>query len=108
MTRRCSVMRMPVAEQRASMPVGCGADGDFNAVMDSCPEGTPSVTLRILRQVASHQKCIQLFAAGLSIVALAASDDGKSCAFVEPPGRLVIFFDLEKYGAHASPGQMAE
>src|SRR5260370_32120250 len=33
MTRRCSVMRMPVAAQRASIPVFLSADEDFSAVM---------------------------------------------------------------------------
>src|ERR1700750_503038 len=108
MTRRCSVMRMPVAAQRASIPVGFGADEDFNAVMDSCLAGTPSATRRILRQVAAHQKCIRSFAAGLSIVAFAASDDGKSRTFVEPPRRLIVFFDLEKDAAHAASRQMTK
>src|SRR4029078_7329995 len=33
MTRRCSVMRMPVAAQRASMPVVLSAGVDFSAVI---------------------------------------------------------------------------
>src|SRR5215217_4332562 len=33
MTRRCSVIRMPVAAQRASIPVGLSADVDFSAVI---------------------------------------------------------------------------
>jgi hypothetical protein len=37
MTRRCSVMRMPVAAQRASMPVAFGAGDDFNTVMELLP-----------------------------------------------------------------------
>src|ERR1700760_2280597 len=36
-TRRCSVMRMPVAAQRASMPVAFGAGGVFNRVMEFLP-----------------------------------------------------------------------
>ena len=40
MTRRCSVMRMPVAAQRASMPVALGAE-DFNAVMIAGPWNDP-------------------------------------------------------------------
>src|SRR5690242_11991798 len=33
MTRRCSVIRIPVAAQRASMPEGCGAEDGFRAVI---------------------------------------------------------------------------
>src|SRR5260370_37145833 len=39
MTRRCSVMRMPVAAQRASIPVFLSADEDFSAVMYLALEG---------------------------------------------------------------------
>src|ERR1700760_1012319 len=107
-TRRCSVIRMPVAEPRASMPVAFGAGGDFNMVMEFLPWGGHFATSAILRQVAPHQKCIQLFPAGLLIVALAASDDGKAATFIEPPRRCIIFLNLEKYAAHASPCKMAE
>src|SRR5882724_6432567 len=46
MTRRCSVMRMPVAAQRASMPVALSADGDFSAVMIFCLATRPVVPPR--------------------------------------------------------------
>ena len=70
--------------------------------------GWNCATSAILRQVAAHQKCIQLFPAGLLIVALAASDDGKAASFIKPPRRCVIFLNFKKYAAHASPCKMAE
>src|ERR1700674_4107354 len=115
MTRRCSVMRMPVAAQRASMPVFLSAEGDFSAVLISKSWRPPvgaeqgcSATARILRQVAPHQKRIQLFAAGLLVIALAAPDDAKSGPFIQPSRRLAIFLDLEEDPAHAAAGEMAE
>src|ERR1700726_2180759 len=108
MTRRCSVIRMPVAAQRASMPEGFSADGDFRAVIGCFLEGALSATPHILRQVSAHQKGVQLLAAGFLIIALAASDDGKSRPFVQPPCRLVIFLDLQKYREHPAPRQMTE
>src|ERR1700754_624303 len=107
-TRRCSVMRMPVAAQRASMPVAFGAGGDFSTVMEFLPWGGRCATSAILRQVAAHQKRIQLFPVGLLIIALAASDDGKAASFIKPPGRRVVFLNFKKYAAHAAPCQMTE
>src|SRR5450432_2479874 len=109
MTRRCSVMRIPVAAQRASMPVALSADVDFSAVMDFSPSAkTRSATDGRLRQVAAHQKGVQLFPAGLLVIALAAAGDAKSGPFIQPPRRLVIFLDLEEHGAHAAAGKMAK
>src|ERR1700680_219859 len=109
MTRRCSVMRIPVAAQRASMPVALSAGGDFNTVMDFSPSAkTLSATDGRLQQVAAHQKCVQLFPAGLPVIALAPSGDAKSRSFVQPPRRLIILLDLEKYRAHAAAGKMAK
>src|SRR5882762_2444729 len=109
MTRRCSVIRMPVAAQRASMPEAVGAVWDFNAVMIAALERTGLfATLGILRQVSSHQKRVPLFPAGLLVIAFAPSDDGKSGPFVEPPRRRVVFFDLQKNAAHTMAGEMAE
>src|SRR6185295_5423279 len=114
MTRRCSVMRMPVAAQRASMPVAfevgdeC-ADEGLSAVM-----GRPWKRWRwfatncSLRQVAPHQKRIQLFPAGLLVIPLAAADDAESGPFIKPPRRRVVFLDLEKYCADAAAREMAE
>src|SRR5947209_19566371 len=76
MTRRCSVMRMPVAAQRASMPDALDAEEGLSPVMCCLPDGRllPSM----LRQVTSHQKRVQLFPVGLLIVAFAASDHHES------------------------------
>src|SRR5688572_23080236 len=116
MTRRCSVMRMPVAAQRASIPVALGTGVDFNAVMIRLPSARMirsmrsgkairscgpykrlSATPGALRQVATHQKCVQLFPVGLPVVALATPDDGETGPFVEPPRRLIVFLDLEEH-----------
>src|SRR6476469_4334967 len=108
-TRRCSVMRMPVAAQRASMPVFLCAGGDFSTGMVSGPSDAGRgtfATARILRQVAPHQKRIQLFAARLLIIAFPAADDLKSGPFIQPPRRLIIFFDFEEHLAHAAARQM--
>src|SRR5579863_2178552 len=100
MTRRCSVMRMPVAAQRASMPVAFSVGVDFRAVMILRSDNPPcSATARALRQVAAHQQGVQLFPAGLPVIAFAAPDDTKSAALVKPPRRLVVFLDLEEDGA---------
>src|SRR3954470_5657664 len=104
-------MRMPVAAQRASMPVFLCAGGDFSAGMVSGPSdaGRGSfATARILRQVTPHQKCVQLLAAGLLIITFPAADDLKSGPFIQAPRRLVIFFDLKKYLAYAAAREMAE
>ena len=68
----------------------------------------PCATLRRSRQVAAHQNGVQLFPAGLLVIALAASGDRKSGSLVKPPRRLIVFLDFEEYGAHASAGQMAK
>src|ERR1700759_1762601 len=110
-TRRCSVMRMPVAAQRASMPVAFGAGGDFRAgigFLGAFALGGRFATSHILRQVAAHQKCIQLFPIGPAIIAFAASDDGKSGPFIESPCRRVVFLDLKKDSAHAATGEMTK
>src|SRR3954451_4387814 len=102
-------MRMPVAAQRASIPETRSSDDDFNAVMGlSCTGAASSATARILRQVASHQKRIQMFPAGLSIITLTASDHCKSGLLIETPCRLIVLFDLEKYLLHAASGKMSE
>src|SRR5471032_2191972 len=109
MTRRCSVMRIPVAAQRASIPVALSAGVDFSAVMGFAWSGRACcATARALRQVAAHQNGVQLFPVRLPVIALAASGDGKSGPVVEPPRRLIIFLDLEEHGAHATAGEMAE
>src|SRR6185437_4172149 len=107
-TRRCSVMRMPVAAQRASMPVAFGAGDDFNTVMEFLPCGGRCATSAILRQVAADRKCIQVFPAGLLIIALAASDDSKAASLIKPQRRCVIFLYLQKYAPDASACKMAE
>src|ERR1700733_12911973 len=96
-TRRCSVMRMPVAAQRASIPVALSVGEDFRAVMVQgllCDEACSAIVSR-LRQVAAHQQGVQLFPARLPVIAFAAADHTKSSAFIEPSRRLVIFLDLE-------------
>src|ERR1700722_3778684 len=125
MTRRCSVMRMPVAAQRASIPEALSAGVDFSAVMCLALGNSASTanlerfqakwkpvrvcaTARGSRQVAAHQKGVQLFPAGLPVIALAAPGDGKSRPFVQPARRLIIFLDLQEHGAHAAAGEMAE
>src|ERR1700743_3399720 len=82
-TRRCSVMRMPVAAQRASMADVFPADGDFSTVI-----AVPFATTSILRQVAAHQKRVQLFPAAMAIIAFTASNGGKGGALVQPAARV--------------------
>src|SRR6202049_2557770 len=109
MTRRCSVMRMPAAAQRDSIPVALSAGVDFSAVMGVAWNNERCcATARALRQVAAHQKRVQLFPARLPVIAFAAPGDAKSGPLVKPPRRLIIFLDLEKHGAHAAAGEMAE
>src|ERR1700738_3781448 len=109
MTRRCSVMRMPVAAQRASIPVALRRGVDFSAVMGFAWDSECCcATARALRQVAPHQKRVQLFPARLPVIAFAAPDDGKSGPVVKPPRRLIIFLDLEEYSTHAAAREMAE
>ena len=67
-----------------------------------------SATLRGSRQVAAHQKCVQLFPVCLPVIAFAAPHHGKSGPLVEPPRRLIVFLDLEEDAAHAAAGEMAE
>src|SRR5437868_4902359 len=107
MTRRCSVMRMPVAAQRASIPGAFMEGVDFRAVMGSLAKSL-SATLFSLRQVAAHQKRVQLFPARLPVIAFASASNAKSGSFVEPPCRQVIFLDFKEYGANAAACQMAE
>src|SRR2546429_107838 len=98
-------MRMPVAAQRASMPVFLCADGDFSTGMVSRPSNAGRgsfATARTLRQVTPHQKGIQLLPAGLLIIAFPPADDLKSGPFIQAPRRLIIFFDLEEHLAHAA------
>src|SRR5260370_32992591 len=109
MTRRCSVMRMPVAAQRASMPVAFSAGVDFSAVMGFAWSNEPCcATAGGLRQVAAHYKRIQLYPVCLPVIAFAASGDTKSGPFVKPPRRLIIFLDLEEHGPHAAARELAE
>src|SRR3954451_15391859 len=109
MTRRCSVMRMPVAAQRASIPVAFNSGVGFNAVMFSGPaERNCFATMRSLRQVASHQKRIQLFPAGLLVIAFTAADHRISRPLVEPSRGLIVFFDFKKAGARAVADQVPE
>src|SRR4051812_21516896 len=108
MTRRCSVMRMPVAAQRASMPVVFSAGMDFSAVMVPGLNVICCATARDLRQVAAHQNGVQMFAARLLVIAFAVAGDAKSGALVEPARRSIVFLDLEEYGAHATACEMAE
>src|ERR1700723_2813137 len=93
MTRRCSVMRMPVAAQRASIPVALSAGADLNTVIQKGRQGIVgllsiiiprSAIVRMSRQVAPHQQRIQGFPAALLVIAFAAPDDGKSGAFIKP------------------------
>src|SRR5216684_8175495 len=108
MTRRCSVMRIPVAAQRASMPVALSAGVDFSAVMGLAFSEACCATTGALRQVTAHQKRVQLFPARLPVIAFAAPGDGKSGAVVKPPRRMIIFLDLEEHGTYATAGKMAE
>ena len=64
--------------------------------------------MRALRQVAAHQKCVQLFPTRLPVIAFAASGDTKSGPSIKPPRWLVIFLDFEEYGAHAAAGEMSK
>src|ERR1700694_4109403 len=107
MTRRCSVMRMPVAAQRASMPEALSPDDGFSAVMIwALKERSCCATGRILRQVAAHQKRVQPLPAGLLVIAFAASGHAESGPFVQPSRRLIVFLDFEENPAHAAAGEM--
>ena len=68
----------------------------------------PCATAGASRQVAAHHQGVQLFPIRLPVVAFAAPDNGKSGPLVEPPRRLIVFLDLEKYAAHAAAGEVAE
>src|SRR4051812_25307613 len=107
-TRRWSVMRMPVAAQRASIPVAFSPGVDFRAVMLSSLNGTCSATADGLGQVAPHQHGVQMFAAGLLVIALAAAGHAEPGAVVKPARGTIVLLDLEKHGAHAMAGEMAE
>src|SRR6185295_12201540 len=96
MTRRCSVMRMPVAAQPATIPEELSAGVVFKEVIVSRLKDALSATKRMLRQVPAHQKRIQLFATGLKIIAFPTADGRKSGAFIQSAGRLIVFLDLEK------------
>src|SRR5712672_4774457 len=108
MTRRCSVMRIPVAAQRASMPVALSAGVDFSAVIWLAFNEACCATAGASRQVAAHQNRVQLFPTRLPVIAFAAPGNGKSGPLVKPPLRLVIFLDLEEHGTHATAGEMAK
>ena len=81
---------MPVALS-AGVGFQCGHDRRALEATGACLP--PS---RILRQVAPHQKRVQLFPAGLLVIAFAAADDGKSGPFIEPPRRLSCFPPLRE------------
>src|SRR6478672_11033900 len=108
MTRRCSVMRIPVAAQRASMPVALSAGVDFSAVIWLAFNEACCATAGASRQVAAHQNCVQLFPVRLPVIAFAAPGDGKSGPLVQLPCRLIIFLDLEEYGTNPVAGEMAK
>src|ERR1700733_4337279 len=129
MTRRCSVMRMPVAAQRASIPVAVSTGLDLNTVISGYRQGwssSPEVRFRHLPlsrrlpiitrsaiaqmsgQVAPHQERIQGFAAALPVIALAAANDAKSGPLVEPPCRLVSFLHHQKNRPNPPTGQVAQ
>src|SRR6266404_4317185 len=106
MTRRWSVMRIPVAAQRASIPVALSAGVDFSAVMVFALNNVCCATTRALRQVAAHQKRVQLFPARLPVIAFAVPNDPKSGPFVEGACGPVVFLDLEEDGAYAAACQV--
>src|SRR4051794_30245473 len=108
MTRRCSVIRMPVAAQRASIPEELSAGVVFKEVIISRLTDALSATRRSLRQVPPHQKRIQLFPSGLNVIALPAAHGRKSGAFIESAGRLIVFLDFEKHGPDSTACQMPE
>src|SRR5882724_4198001 len=105
MTRRCSVMRIPVAAQRASMPVALSAGVDFSAVMGLAFNEACCATAGASRQVAAHQKCVQLFPARLQVIASAAPGNGKPGPLVRPPPRRIIRLHLEEHATHAAAGE---
>ena len=109
---RCAATGMRMTEQRRvpRYRYSCAQAG-ISARAWSQGLGTAGrgccATARILRQVAPHQKCIQLLPAGLLVIAFPAANDAESRPFVQPPRRLIVFFDLEEDGAHAASGEMA-
>ena len=79
--------------------------GPFFADRAPCPFVPPPGRHDKSRRISRAFNCSPL---GLPVVTFAAADDGKSGPFVQPPRRLIIFLDLEEYGAHATAGEMAE
>lgn len=67
-----------------------------------------SATKRSLRQVPAHQKRIQLFPAGLQVIAFPSADGRKSGAFIESARGLVVLLDFEENCAHAAARQMPQ
>src|SRR5215210_1051446 len=68
----------------------------------------PFATAWLSGQVAAHQNRVQLYPVRLTVVALPATGDRKSGAFVKLPGRPVVFLDFQKNATHAAAGEMAE
>src|SRR5258705_12900297 len=108
MTRGGSVMRIRVGAQGVSMRVALGAGVVFSAVMGLAFNGACCATAGASRQVAAHQKCVQLFPARLPVIAFAAPGNGKSGALVKPPRWLIIFLDLEEHATHPAAREMAK
>src|SRR5579871_2623165 len=108
MTRRCSVMRMPVAAQRASISPW-GVEGtDFRAAIGMPSASAGFRTSRGSGQVTLHDQRAQKLARRLAIILLAAADDLKSGPLVKPDRGEVILLDLEKDRADAVAGKMTE
>src|ERR1700754_3454228 len=82
---------------------------DFRAVMFQFRvDGACFATGLSLRQVSLHHHGVQLFPAGILVIAFGAADDAKSSPVIEGACGTVIFFDFEEYLFQAVPCQMPE
>src|SRR5947209_5395678 len=108
MTRRCSVIRMPLAAHSASMFALDSAMPHSVAVppcviiMKEAPGAKSAALIAWLRspEVAAQHQGGSRGAPRLRIVAVAASDLVERAARVEPARGYVVVIDLEKDRAH--------
>src|SRR5665213_1538136 len=111
MVRRCSVIRMPLAAQSASILLFSGAFFPTVATM-SLPLPPYSITQTGVTQTrhnsdqvsAQHQRGGGL-APGARVIIGAAGYFMKTGAVIKADGRRVMFVDFQKYGARAQAGE---
>src|SRR5665213_3045308 len=103
MTRRCSVMCMPLDVQSASMLAFGSVTRSSYADHKTQGEG------RLSHQVAAQHQRGRGFVAVLPVIAGPPADLAEARALVKPPRRRVVLFNLEEHGASAKtrePPQM--